>query len=35
MTMFLMGALVGIVFGYAMGLWADKWDKRAKDGRGQ
>ena len=32
MTLFLMGLLVGIVFGYAMGLLADKWDKRIKNG---
>ena len=34
MTMFLMGLLVGLVVGYGMGLFADKWDKRIKNGRG-
>ena len=30
MTSFMIGLLVGIVFGYAMGLFADKMDKKAK-----
>lgn len=30
MTLFMIGLLVGIVFGYAMGLFADKMDKKAK-----
>ena len=32
LTLFLMGFLVGIVLGYGMGLLADKWDKRIKNG---
>jgi NhaP-type Na+/H+ or K+/H+ antiporter len=32
MTLFLMGLMVGIVLGYAMGLLADRWDKRIKNG---
>jgi capsular polysaccharide biosynthesis protein len=34
MTMFFMGLLVGLVVGYCLGLFIDKWDKRIKNGRG-
>jgi capsular polysaccharide biosynthesis protein len=34
MTLFLMGLMVGVVVGYGMGLFADKWDKRIKNDRG-
>lgn len=34
MTLFLMGFMVGVVVGYAMGLFADKLDKRIKNDRG-
>jgi hypothetical protein len=34
MTFFLMGLMVGIVFGYGMGLFADKWDRKIKNDRG-
>jgi|GEM_PF-1374255 capsular polysaccharide biosynthesis protein len=34
MTMFFMGLLVGLVVGYGLGLFIDKWDKRIKNGRG-
>jgi capsular polysaccharide biosynthesis protein len=34
MTMFLMGLLVGLVVGYGLGLFVDKWDKRIKNDRG-
>jgi NhaP-type Na+/H+ or K+/H+ antiporter len=33
MTLFLMGLLVGFVFGYGMGLFIDKVDKRIKNDR--
>jgi capsular polysaccharide biosynthesis protein len=33
MTNFLIGLMVGIVIGYAMGLFADKWDKKIKNDR--
>jgi hypothetical protein len=29
-TLFMIGLMVGIVFGYALGLFADKLDKKAK-----
>ena len=32
MTLFLTGFMVGVVVGYGMGLFADKWDKRIKNG---
>jgi hypothetical protein len=28
-----MGLMIGIVIGYAMGLFADKWDKKIKNDR--
>lgn len=31
MTSFMVGIMIGIVFGYAMGLFADKLDKRSKE----
>jgi len=34
MTMFFMGLLVGLVVGYGLGLFIDRWDKRIKNGRG-
>jgi hypothetical protein len=34
MTMFLIGLLVGLVVGYGLGLFVDKWDKRIKNDRG-
>lgn len=33
MTNFFMGLMIGIVIGYAMGLFADKWDKKIKNDR--
>ena len=33
MNTFLMGLMIGIVIGYAMGLFADKWDKKIKNDR--
>lgn len=33
MTLFLMGFLVGVIIGYPLGLFIDKWDKRIKNGR--
>jgi capsular polysaccharide biosynthesis protein len=34
MDLFLMGVLVGLVFGYGMGLLLDRWDKKIKNDRG-
>jgi hypothetical protein len=34
MEIFLMGFIIGLVFGYGMGLLADRWDKRIKNDRG-
>jgi len=33
MTTFFMGLMIGIVVGYAMGIFADKWDKKIKNDR--
>ena len=30
MTSFMIGIMIGIVFGYAMGLFADSLDKKSK-----
>jgi hypothetical protein len=35
MLSFLFGIAIGFLFGYAMGLFIDKWDKRIKNDRGQ
>jgi ABC-type dipeptide/oligopeptide/nickel transport system permease subunit len=32
MTIFLFGVMVGLVFGYPLGLFIDKIDKRIKNG---
>jgi len=32
MTEFLIGLMFGFVFGYPIGLFIDKWDKRIKNG---
>ena len=34
MTTFLMGLMIGVVIGYAMGLFVDKLDKKIKNDRG-
>lgn len=31
MLTFMFGALVGLVVGYGLGLFVDKWDKRIKN----
>jgi NhaP-type Na+/H+ or K+/H+ antiporter len=31
MTSFMIGILIGMVFGYALGLFANNLDKKAKD----
>jgi NhaP-type Na+/H+ or K+/H+ antiporter len=33
MTIFLLGVMVGLAIGYAMGLFIDRLDKRIKNGR--
>lgn len=33
MELFLMGFIVGLVFGYGMGLLAYRWDKKIKNDR--
>jgi hypothetical protein len=32
--MFTLGAMIGFVVGYGMGLLMDKWDKKIKNDRG-
>jgi len=32
MTMFLIGLLIGFVFGYGAGLLIDRWDRSIKNG---
>ena len=34
MIMFTLGAMIGFVVGYGMGLLMDKWDKKIKNDRG-
>ena len=33
MVMFTLGAMIGFVVGYGMGLLMDKWDKKIKNDR--
>jgi membrane protein YqaA with SNARE-associated domain len=33
MIMFTLGAMIGFVVGYGMGLLMDKWDKKIKNDR--